>query len=145
MSHFRHLRDHWVSNKLIVIDNSASKIRRTRRMCTQNNLEIGPESHYNSAKAYFDSLNSVLKLSFWLRISESYIFVHDLIQFRPEIDLFELRDVSFLFRIWLSRRCLMCSEPLFIPYFEFFKIHYFHIHFLASRGPESGLQITFYS
>ena len=46
MSHFRHLRDHWVSNKLIVIDNSASKIRRTRRMCTQNYLEIGPESRY---------------------------------------------------------------------------------------------------
>ena len=46
MSHFRHLRDHWVSNKLIVIDNSASKIRRTRRMCTQNYLEIGPESRF---------------------------------------------------------------------------------------------------
>jgi len=46
MSHFRHLRDHWVSNKLIVVDNSASKIRRTRRMCTQNYLEIGPESRY---------------------------------------------------------------------------------------------------
>ena len=34
----------------------------------------------------------------------------------------------------------MCSEPLFIPNFEPFKIHYFHSHFLASRG-----QITFYS
>ena len=39
----------------------------------------------------------------------------------------------------------MCSEPLFIPNFEPFKIHYFHSHFLASRGPESGLQITFFT
>ena len=30
----------------------------------------------------------------------------------------------------------MCSEPLFIPNFEPFKIHYFHSHFLASRGPD---------
>ena len=34
----------------------------------------------------------------------------------------------------------MCSEPLFIPNFELFKIHYFLSHFLESRG-----QITFYS
>ena len=55
----------------------------------------------------------------------------------PESALFaDIRDVSFLFRIWLSRRCLMCSEPLFIPNFELFKIHYFHSHFLASRGPD---------
>ena len=27
---------------------------------------------------------------------------------------FQLRGVCFLFRILLSRRCLMCSEPLFI-------------------------------
>ena len=30
----------------------------------------------------------------------------------------------------------MCSKPLFIPNFEPLKIHYFHSHFLASRGPE---------
>ena len=29
----------------------------------------------------------------------------------------------------------MCSEPLF-SYFEPFKIHYFHSHFLASRGQD---------
>ena len=46
------------------------------------------------------------------------------------------RGGCFLFRIWLSRRCLMCSEQLFIPNFEPFKIHYFHSHFLGSPGPD---------
>jgi len=46
MSHFWHVRDHWVSNKQLVINNSASEIRRTRRMCSQNSLEIGPDSRY---------------------------------------------------------------------------------------------------
>ena len=46
----------------------------------------------------------------------------------------------------------MCSEPLFIPNFEPFKIPYFHSHFLASRGPDYFLflisicfEIAFYS
>ena len=46
MSHFWHVRDHWVSNKQLVINNSASETRRTRRMCSQNSLEIGPDSRY---------------------------------------------------------------------------------------------------
>ena len=64
MSHFRHLRDHWVSNKLIVIDNSASKIRRTRRMCTQNYLEIGPESRYDPKSTKSHKNVSIPKLQF---------------------------------------------------------------------------------
>ena len=40
-------------------------------------------------------------------------------------------------------KCPMFSEPFCIAYFEPFNIHYFHSHFLGSRGPESGLRITF--
>ena len=42
-------------------------------------------------------------------------------------------------------KCPMCSEPFCIAYFEPFNIHYFHSHFLGSCGPESGLQITFFT
>ena len=42
-------------------------------------------------------------------------------------------------------KCPMCSEPFCIAYFEPFNIHYFHSHFLGSRGPESGLRITFFT
>ena len=38
----------------------------------------------------------------------------------------------------------MCSEPLFIPNFEPFKIHYFHSHFLASRDPDYFLFLIQY-
>ena len=53
----------------------------------------------------------------------------------------KLRGGRFLFRIWLSRRCLTCSEPLFIPNFEPFKIHYFHRHFLGCSQKMSGFKI----
>ena len=48
MSLFWHLRDHCVSNHQLVINNSASKIRRRRRMCSKNYLKIGSEVHYDS-------------------------------------------------------------------------------------------------
>ena len=52
----------------------------------------------------------------------------------------KLRGGRFLFRIWLSRRCLTCSEPLFIPNFEAFKIHNFLVIFSYHV-----VEITFFS
>ena len=59
-----------------------------------------------------------------------------------------IRRVSFLFQSWLSMRCLMCSEQLFIPDFEqsnFLMFLWHHMSILLFIPDFNKVEIAFYS